>query len=350
VTFRYIAPALTPGDSAVHRPGFWFSFTPPGMDTFAAWGPETARPADHCRRSTDSEPLSHCFGDPNFPVVSREYDFRRMVYYRAANDPAPLTDEKYQACSEMSELDIFLWLQSKESMLARLYFVGEQEDFDTTVQDEFTVYGPDATKWPAMYIDLSGNGTYELATDIFIPSQSTTDPPEDGYQGVPFAHVLAFWCNAKSVNPKLMITHLQAESQVVSQPLASSWQHLRAVLPTLLNYHPWGHGPVFWPSVQIAGGVTVARERFDNAPSSIPTDDLPHAGFLFPVNHYNYAADPDDNRRFTVAGPRDMPAAFFCQTRAAFALFGYTNQVNVSPRGGGNKLFMELWAHFDFDR
>jgi hypothetical protein len=46
----------------------------------------------------------------------------------------------------------------------------------------------------------------------------------------------------------------------------------------------------------------------------------------------------------------DIPAAFFYQTRASFPFFLYANAVNQTGCGGGNQLFMPLWAQYGFDR
>jgi hypothetical protein len=109
-----------------------------------------------------------------------------------------------------------------------------------------------------------------------------------------------------------------------------------------------------WPSVQIAGGVVTARTWFDSAPEAIP--DSPHTDPSHLLRIAGYSPRPlsctatDHNTRFTLSSGVDVPAALFSHTRAAWALFKYTTQVNPCRCGGGNHLFMETWTGYGFDQ
>jgi hypothetical protein len=369
VSFRYTAPLLPMGSDGFVRPAFWFSYQLPGQQAFAGWGGHGALepgfgschlPGDN---PTDPEYNRHCYGDPNFPIVYARYDFRRAIWFHSDQNhtPAPLTDDKYVACGDMSEADIQSFLHPPGaptwSRLGDVYFVAQQAELDTTnftdpTTGVGTAFGSDPARWPPVYLDLNGNGTFEAAADMFGESpESQVHQPSDGYRGVPFAHVLWFWCNAKGVNPRVILTHLQAEGTLLRGSAAFDPDYVFSLLDTLMNYATWD--PLYqWPSVQIARGTQVAVDRYLEAHEATP--DVPHSDTTHLFRPMQYYATPpcklqDANYRFGLGPGTSVPTGLYYQTRVSYALFLYTNAVNQTGCGGGNELFMQLWAQYGFD-
>ena len=350
IFFRYTGPSLSLGQASVVRPTFGFTITFPDGVTTQAFGSQTARSPSNCRRKTDIEPGSHCFGDPHFPIVSARYDWRRATYYRSASDLAPFTDVKYTNGAAMSESDIQQFLQANGSALQYLYFVGNQADFDNTdaVTNALYQVGNTSSGWPAVYIDIDHDGHYTAAGDAagFASPPQGGGAPTDGYVGVPFAHVLARWCAAYDINPQVMLTHLQAEESLVSN---GSPAVLILALPHMMNYTGSG---AEWPSVQVAKAVLRSLDYYQEAISKgVASPPGPHSGFLFPVTGYHASRASDQNQYIALPSGARVPASFFVQTNTAYTLFRYTNQVTTTPSSqGGNFLFMQLWAQYHFDQ
>jgi hypothetical protein len=363
VFFEYVAPQMPTGTSAVLRPSFTLLLQPP--DSNPVVSTQTARsPTDCVFRFPPEDPNEydrHCFGDPNFPVVYAGYDFRRAIGFHSNGSPAPLTDAKYEAVDDMTEGEIQTFLVDHRSQLANLYFVGDPASFETTEMSG--VYGTDPSHWPAAYIACGlvyppgqcPNGAFDAQTSWPIwPPGYGQDPPVNGYRGVSFAHILWYWCNSYTVNPRVMLTHLQTEQTLIKGPTAESVSYTLSHIGKMLSYGLNLVPSTRWPSVQIAGGVVTARTWFDSAPEAIP--DSPHTDPSHLLRIAGYSPRPlsctatDHNTRFTLSSGVDVPAALFSHTRAAWALFKYTTQVNSCRCGGGNHLFMETWTGYGFDQ
>jgi hypothetical protein len=299
-------------------------------------------------------------------MVYAGYDFRRAIGFHSDGTPAPLTDEKYVAADEWNEDQIRDFLKQYHSQLANLYFVGDPASFDITAMSG--VYGQNPALWPAAYIACGlvtppgdcSSGIFDAQTSWLVwPAGYGQDPPINGYQGVSFPHVLWHWCDYLGVNPKVMVTHLQKEQGIVkaSGPgqTAQDPAYLRQVMGKMLGYGDYD-GADAWPTRQVAGGTTTAHEKFVEAPPATP--DSPHLGPDHLRRIVDYRVPPpldclwkDYDDRFSLTGGVNVPVAHFFQTKAAFALFEYTNYVNQRPVcGGGNKNFMDIWGktfHFD---
>ena len=343
ISFRYTSPSLMAGPPAFVRPTFAFTIQYPDGTPLVVPA-QTARPVSQCRRIADAEPGSHCLGDPNFPVVYRQYDFRRSVFY-GQTATYDVTDDEYVDSNTMDENTIQAFLAGRGSLLARLYFVGSQPDYDNPSSP---VYSTSSTAgWPGVFVDFDGSGVFENSRDFFMVTPSNPQPPPDGTAGVRFAHVLWFFCQLRGINPEVMVTHLQAENTVVSGSTAADPGHVEPALLHLFNVKsPTGHNYA-WPTVQISEGAFRARDWFDRA-TDVPVPPSSHSGHLFGVVTYKLLDYKDQDFLFALSwsGPQ-VPAALFVQTRASFALFKYTTQVNTNADGGGNYLFMNVFAGYE---
>jgi hypothetical protein len=346
--FTYYAAPLPAGGDVLKRPHFAFSFTD-GTSGYTSSKLQTARPPNKCDFArSDSERKSHCFGDPNFPLVWSRYDFREMVYYRSPTDSVALTDAAYVETS-MDAAAIQAFLGQHNSQLANFYFVGDPASFTTLNPDAGVWAANNPQGWPGGYFDLNGNGTFDSEIDFYYmpPVENTSaQVPEDGYPGFSFAEILSAWCSSKHVSPKVMLTHLQKEETAIDGPPGNDWLALQKVLYKIMGYQP-GVAAYAWPSVQIAHAVSSSRSYFDSAPEGLPVAaDPPHDGELKVVKDYGWpprAATTDQDERFRLGPGQDMPVAFYLHTKAGHALFRYTNEVNV-----GNVSFMRIWSDFGF--
>jgi hypothetical protein len=159
-------------------------------------------------------------------------------------------------------------------------------------------------------------------------------------------YLVPFWCSANQVNPKVMVTHMQTEQTVVEGSPGNDWQKLRLVLYKVMGFQP-GVTAYAWPSVQIAHAVSSSHTYFASAPGNLPVSgNPPHDGELKVVKDYGWpprVATSDQDQRFRLGPGQDMPVAFYLHTKAGYALFRYTNEVNV-----GNLSFMSNWSNFGF--
>jgi hypothetical protein len=106
-----------------------------------------------------------------------------------------------------------------------------------------------------------------------------------------------------------------------------------------------------WPTLQIAQAILLLRERgYDAAPSPpIPVPEgTPHGGTLTtPPTAYGNFKNSVNIRN----GCRDTSVLFFLHSKAAYATYKFTNQVNTDPVcGGGADLFMKVWAGYGFNQ
>lgn len=213
-----------------------------------------------------------------------------------------------------------------------------------------------------MYFDGNGNRTFEVgAEDRYVPAPEENTSaciPDNGYQGISFARVLATWCSYERVSPKVLLTHAQKEQTAIAGYPGNSVDGLLSPGPPgnptpplnkLMGVQPASRS-YRWASVQVAWAAYFARRYFDGAPSNLPvTPQAPHDGELLKVNTTEGYAGREyaitNNYWFVRVSPGlDLTASVYLHTRTAHALFRYTSEVNK-----GNFDFMKFWAQFRFD-
>jgi hypothetical protein len=361
--FTYYAAPLPAGSLTVVRPHFAFSFTD-GTIGFTSNEFQTARSPNECDfAGSDSERGSHCFGDPNFPIVYARLDFRRLIYHASSSESTSLTDQDYTDVT-MDEDAIQGFLTTQGSWLSNLYFVGTPDEFDAETEDvrglPGSVYSFNPLDWPLAFFDLNGNGHFESGQDDFLaPVVPGYDLPSDGSPGVRLSHVIWHWSQLEGVNPKLMIVQLQKESQSVSgDAVAGDRAELKRRLTWLLGVKNTSVSTFAWPVLQIAQATVRMQELFVGASGLpvVPYDPAPaHGGRLWPVRaqstsrpaYQPYASDWTNIR--ILVGANVRPAvAFFEHSKSAYSLFRYTPHVKVYDDDGGVLLLLKLWRQYHF--
>jgi hypothetical protein len=347
-SFKYTAPTLTAGRPDIVRPHFGFSFMRESIGYTVA-KLQTSRPLDQrpggCLLFGSEIGLDkqrHCFGDPNFPLVYTQYDYRRATYYSGGVE-VQLTDDTYVDAS-MTERDFEELLARYGSKLTILYFI-ERTPGEFDQMQLSGVYGTDPVGWPSCYFDLDGDGGYSESSGDKLLRAARDPAPMPPVTGVRFSHILWKWCKFKGVNPKVMLTHLQKETRCYKGQVAVDVNAVYTKLTHLFEVDPKSK-QYPWPSPQVAQAVTIARKWFNEGATKIPDPiaDPAHGGSLFPVVAYYGQDGFDGNILFQDGG--QYPVAVFVQTKSAYALFKYTTALHHPPDGSA---FLTLWTQYGFE-
>ena len=367
VKFRYTAPSIAPGTvKGFLRPHFVFNFKRPSDQSLIQYSKtQTARPFGTksekvCAFKHDAEANSHCYWDPNFPVVWSYFDFRDLVFFPGNKAPAHLTDQGFISTA-WQEPEIQQFLVGKKTLLARTYFVGSDELLGDPDSKAYSTRGRPAsedTDLPGYFIDINGDGTYTPDVDIWKapPGNLTMPAPQAGAAGVPFARILDVVCYGFDVSAKVLLTKIQGESSTVHGPpgLDPSGLPLTALLPHLIGYGYLGPGEwdvrYLWPTLQVGRAAASLQDNFVHAPqTTLPASaGSIHSGELTPAPRAY-----EGGSKFTVniymPRPPHFPAVFFQHSKASYSLYKYTNWVSTLNGSGGADLFMKLWAQYGFD-